>query len=763
MASPFSAFRKRQKLWLAILGVGTMVSFIILPAFLQLVSGVRNTGPVDVARSRQFGTLSEISVMNLSQRRDYLGSFYMQLFRNLIAPDGSNRSQLQALEMAAAMHEQRSDEETVVTNWLLAQYGRNKGIEVSDVLINEHIKQLTGGLISNEVFAKTLKSAGMNMRQLKSLMSDEIIIEEVKKSFWISQSAISPATRWNWFQRLNRQIVAEAAAVPIDGFIAQVASPSDSELNKFFNDNKDNMYNPASDGSGFTVPMKAAFQYVRGVPSKQILDSITDAEIAAYYEANKGDKFRKPVKPLTQPDLPGQGFPTPGSNIFTPGKLPGLGGFTPTTVIEGTADGRRQTAAEEKPAEEKPAEVKTEEMKPAETPAPKTEEHKKEEPKEEPKKETSANGNSVVFRQVKYQVEEEKTADGSKQTAEEEKTAEEKKPEEAKTEEKVDLSVLYKPLDEVKDEIRWTLAAEKADKALLQLEGKMRDYFKDYYLHVDDGKPAPPIPDFTVQTKELGLTLETVPLGTIFDAVKSDFARGGRERSFLINRIFSNAAILFEPNFIEGDEGRSLLWVTETEAEFKPEKLSEVKDTVLSRWKEVNARLLAMKRAEELVAEVKNSGKSIAETFAGKDEIRTVETEPFTWLTFGAGVHPLIAMMQGQRAYVDEIREKGVAVGDSQFDNKVIFAPGYDFMERVYELQIGETAAVFNQPKNTVYIVRLISTLPSEDSLLERFQTAYPQEYISAVQPHDMQKQYSAWLKKIQQETGFEWLRPPRR
>jgi len=119
--------------------------------------------------------------------------------------------------------------------------------------------------------------------------------------------------------------------------------------------------------------------------------------------------------------------------------------------------------------------------------------------------------------------------------------------------------------------------------------------------------------------------------------------------------------------------------------------------------------------------------------------------------------------MQGQRAYVDEVREKGVAVGESQIDNKVIFAPGYDFMEKVYEMQVGETAAVFNQPKNTVYIVRIVSTSPSEDSLLEKFQTAYPQEYISAAQPYELQKQYASWLKKIQQDTGFEWLRKPRR
>lgn len=787
--NPFKTFRKNQKVALAIVGVLAMVSFIIIPAIMQLFSGYGGGGPADIAKTRKFGTINEPMVQALAQNRRSLGAFYEVLSRKLVAPDGSNAQQLQALWSRANAYNSSGNEESLVTQWLLAQYAHEKGIKVGPETIKNHLVALTGGLINDQALVDTLKDVGLNERQLETLLAGDISVDQLQASFDISQMAVTPLTRWDWFQRMNRQITAEVAAVPVDRFVSQVSDPSDAELRKFFEDNKDTVFDPSLPESGFTAPQQIAFQYVKAVPGQKILDSITDEEIAKYYEANKEPMFRKPVSPAPErPTLPGQD----GGSIFRPN----LGGFTPsggssrpfptpmtrpvrrpdnavTATAEENSESKSEPKTEEKvsesaaaqsTAETKPVEQPKEEPKAEEKPAEtKPAEQPKEEPKAEEKKEESSSvKRNVQFRQVSYQAENE-TEKGTNPPAEQpkEEPKAEEKPAETKSDSVADLSVLYKPLDEVKDEIRRILAMEKAMQAVEIIEGKMREHSKNYYFHTDQGLAAPEMPDLAALAEEQGLQLEAVEKGNFYNAARSHFARGMRERDYL-NMLYSGSPILFDPVFVEGDEGRILFWVTELDSEFKPTKLDDVKEAVAARWKEVKARPLAQKKAEELAAEARNSGKSLAETFASNNEVQVVETEPFTWMTYGPGVHPLLAAMQGTPIRVDEVREKGVAVGNAEIDNKQIFAPGNDFMEGVYALQVGETGVVSNQPQNTVYLVRVTGSSPSEEALWDRFQTAYPQEYIQAGRPQEMSRAWKIWIDKIKDETGFQWLRKPR-
>ena len=137
-----------------------------------------------------------------------------------------------------------------------------------------------------------------------------------------------------------------------------------------------------------------------------------------------------------------------------------------------------------------------------------------------------------------------------------------------------------------------------------------------------------------------------------------------------------------------------------------------------------------------------------------------VETEPFTWKTYG-GLHPLVALYQGQLPVLSEVREKGVVVGDAEIDNKVIVAPGSNFMETVYSLQVGETGVVFNQPQTMAYIVRITSSSPSADVLWEQFQTTDVRIYRNAGLLEMVSSAYEAWLAEIQKKTGFRWINKP--
>jgi len=189
-------------------------------------------------------------------------------------------------------------------------------------------------------------------------------------------------------------------------------------------------------------------------------------------------------------------------------------------------------------------------------------------------------------------------------------------------------------------------------------------------------------------------------------------------------------------------------------------RLAEVRDVVEQRWKEVEARSLALARAEALANEARTSDRLLAEIFAGRNDVPVVDTEPFTWKTYGA-LHPITAVRQRVPPVLGEVRESGVVVGNAEFDNELIFAPGWDFMEAVYSLQIGEIGVVFNQPQTVAYIVRLTDSSPSADVLWEQFQTAFVLTYLQAGHPEMMETAFEAWMDEIRAKTGFRWINRP--
>ncbi|MDR2114915.1 MAG: hypothetical protein LBP87_00885 [Planctomycetaceae bacterium] len=795
---PFRSFQKNRKVWLAILGVGTMISFIILPVLMGLFPGYGGTGPVKIASCRRYGNIDEQNVAVLTQNREDLGRFYIILYQQLADPNNQERMiALRNLEITASQYDQSLEPEELINNWLLTQYAKELGMSIDKTNIIKYLTQLTGGLLTNTVYRKTLESAGMPEQRFEYLIALELLYIRMREMFEIGLNVIPPSTRWEWFQRLNRKMTAEIAAVPVEQFVDKIADPTNSQLQKFFEENKNKPFNPIQLESGFTMPDKIAFQYVEAVPNQKMLDSISEEEIKKYYEENKETLFRKPVQPMKNspvfPSLPSQsgnlfqsgnlgGFTpsSPSSQTFPTPQLPTTNPSTipqPTEIVPANTE-KKDSADVEKNVEnvEKKEEPKTEPLptpKAETTPEVKPETENKSE-KTEPEKNESSSMGTVKMRFVSYQTEEEKnTNSGTEQPKSEEPKVEVKteqpKPEEPKVEvktelpkpeEPVDLSILYRPFDEVKEQIRLTLATEKALKAIPLIEEKMRDYFQVYYTHLDQEKNAPPMPDLTAFVGEQGLVLKTVPLDTIFGSIKSEFARGAAEREYLFN-LFNENPIVFEPKKIEGEN--ILLWVTEIQTERKPETLEEIKDIVLKRWKEVEARSLALKRAEELAAEVRHSEKSLAETFAGRSDVPVTETEQFTYKSYGASMYAAFLAMRGIPPRLGEVCEKGVAVGDSEIDNRWIVAPGVEFMEMASSLAVGETGVVFNQPQTVAYVIRLTSTSPSEEVLWEQFQNASIMEYHLAGQPEIVAEARKAWLNKIYEKVGFKWIQKPER
>lgn len=748
-SNPFSVFRQHQKQWLAWLGVLTILSFVVIPALMQWMSrGDRRIQTVTIARCRQFGDIDQMTLKNLQNERIALNRFFKAL-AGRIAP------QVPLVERALlpiAHLELRVDNETIINDWLLAHYAQQKGLHISNQAVTDYIAAICGGFLDNTIYQEALIVSQLRESQLDHLIKQYLLSRQMLLVFYPSRLAVTPAKNWELFQRVNRRITLEVAAVPVERFIGEVASPGKAQLQKFFDDYRDVEENPMSPELGLTLPLRLAAEYVVVAPSQQMLDSVTKEEIEKYYEENKATKYRKKMEPILQrPDLPGLSPLGGGQGGF--GGLGGLGGAMPFPTTRLTGNTEPGSHEEPKPEASTPEEPKSEEQP-----------NVAEEPKNEMTYKNSSARWIPVLNQTEKPADEEMPATETK-PAEESTPAVEPKPatEEAPAEETkpaedaaaaTDLSILYLPLSEVEGEIRRILAFAKAEAASVVVEEQMKAYFDLFYDAKDHGRPTPAPLDLKTIAEKQDLVFGSIPLGTFYNALKSDISKDIYARYNLYS-LYDGSTVIFELKQFNGEgTKRYLLWFTDEQKRETPKDLASIKDRVETRWKELQARDLAVKHAEKLADVARQSEKSLAEAFANETPpILVAETTEFTWKR---------SVLSQRELFTSDIHEKGVLEGNADVDNKVIFTPGDEFMEKVYSLGVGEIGVALNLPKKTAYVVRVMASLPSEDSLLERFRNnPYSWSGYQYLLWETNDETYREWMKQIQEEVGFKWLKKP--
>lgn len=715
-----------------------IISFLFLGVIIQLLGGRGPGSQIQtVAESRRFGKITNYDIQRLRDNQQVLHRFLSVLRDRLtvnVGADESRRYALIPLAMEVERVEQMlNSEQQLVNMWLVSHFAQDEGISPDWDDVANWLKRLTGdmsGNYLNEVYADAVQDVAMTPRGIETLLAQHLRWVQSYERFELSISAVTPATRWDWFQRLFRQVTIEAAAVPVDSYIDQVGEPNTNQLNALFEQYKNRRYNPISAESGFVMPAELAYQYVIAEPTQELLDSITDEEMLTYYEENKNTLFRKPITPI--PQMPGM---VPGSVPFSPRPA---GGLTPPAVED--APSLPDLPVIEAPASE-------ESVSPTEEPV-------KQETETAP--EEARQGRQPTWLQVVYQVDSiHRPADVALVVEEQESKENVADTEGEASETPADLSELYRPFDEVKDEIREDLALQKVAEQLPSIQEKVQEHAKIYHQHIEKEMKPPVLPDWSSLAAERGLKLVTVPMGDLYASMHTDLARDSLARQQLF-QMYQSLPLPFAPEmFINSTGRRGMIWVTEQKNELRPQTLNEVKEIVVKRWKEIEARPLAMKKAEELADETRKSGKSLTESLGSRMPV--VETEQFTWQI----LYPNFG-----RPVPGEVREKGVVAGNSDIDNRVIVAPGNDFMAAVYSLQVGETGVVFNQPQNRAYIVRVTGSSPTDESLWERFQSfsAIPgmdRAYMSAGFPEMYAVAYEAWLDEIRNKTGFRWVNKP--
>ena len=286
----------------------------------------------------------------------------------------------------------------------------------------------------------------------------------------------------------------------------------------------------------------------------------------------------------------------------------------------------------------------------------------------------------------------------------------------------------YKPLEEVQDQIRETLARQAVNQRLKETTEKVisaMDKYKDdealYEVAKEEGQSsakAPSLPNWQQLVDGSGFTLQRTPLMSA--------RQFGREtevgksinliqdpNSSLGFRTITMAEMMFrqEPTPLRrvlqastmDQQYQFVCWKVEDSASHTP-PLAEIREEVIKAWKRVKARPLALDRAKEIAAQA--AGRSLKDAFGATPGMTVITPEAFSWQTIGMAAMDPTAAIRPRQSLPKELPNVGP-----------------DFMSALFNLEPGQTVAAENHPKTVAYALYLKSYVGGENVLRDSFST----------------------------------------
>lgn len=789
MRSPFAFFRRHQKVLLAGLGVLAMFGFVILPVFVEAlqVSRARNI----VVATCRYGTIRESTLAELMRQRGVTLRF-LNLVGEMVAQAGETPAEVQQILAQIGP----PTEDSVVNKWLLARFGQELGLSVDSKMVNEFIADLTQGKIPGPSLEAALDRQGISTSYLFQVLAEELLALRVRDLIFTSFGGFTPGQCWDYYQRLNRRAQVETVALPVERFVDRVtAEPSEAELRRFFEQYRYQVADPDLPDPGFLEPKRITLEYLKASFDHFVdkaRSEVTDKEIEDYYEKYKERLYRR--EPLPAPPPPAQskqdGSAQPAaategqSASGTQGaqEQPG-GGPPPETqsppAPEGPAASTPQPSGELSPSEGGMANSPADSSPGSEKPAagaspPRAEPPSSQDQGAEPAAKKAAEegasggtGNSASAEagpagpSLNSPASEPGDGDGSEDAAGQAASGEQPSSggpgqesaaggESSATGDGT-TQPTYIPLEKVRDEIRMTLARQKAAEVMEQLLNKLQAQLSRYReekilydLEVKQRgsarRPEPVPPDLKAIGQDNGLEYTRVGPVTTFDLAQLEIARattvlGGSVLEMLFQRL-----PLHRPTIARDFQGNQyLVWkIEETESRIPSFDDPGMRERVLRTWKFVQARQLARAEAEKLAEQARQAKKPLAEIFAGQNDLKVEQSDPFSWLV---GPLPIVPWTQA-RPQISRV--KGVD------------RPGEEFMRTVFRLRAGEVGTAMNHPQTVVYVIRVVEVQPPEDILWQQFTSEPSRLYLFAAQD-DIVQAYSRLVAHVREKSNFKW------
>ncbi|MBQ2622219.1 MAG: hypothetical protein IJF84_12845 [Thermoguttaceae bacterium] len=307
MASPFKFFRKHQTELLVVIGLLTMVAFIILPSILQQLDVIGRTRSVsNVVETQKYGALSVYDVQRLKDRQRYLMGFFnrlVQAYQLKLNELYQNRDQNKMTELyqtymnsmkvqQLAAQAGDSSDQTVVMMWLLENKAKEMGISINDSFISSFISEITEGLddtvINQLIYGDETQKNNSSEDSLFNALNGYLLREKMVEVLGSSWGANTIGERLDGFCRLNQRANVEFFPVRVENFVGDVKDPSDAEVKAFFEQYKDTDAEISSSEPGLRQPQKIALEYCFGSYANFMdVAAITDEDVQKNYEENK--------------------------------------------------------------------------------------------------------------------------------------------------------------------------------------------------------------------------------------------------------------------------------------------------------------------------------------------------------------------------------------------------------------------------------------------------------------------------------------------
>lgn len=775
MASPFSLFRKNQKAMLAVLTLLAMFAFVFLDPIMRYVApNAAMADPVIVETN--FGDLKRSDVAKLQAQRSMVESFLTTLaFTTVDKLQDQGLMDLRSPGMLEFAGRQRAeyflqrvmrspnptDERETIYTQLLARRAEALHMVVSDAAINALLQELTmnavDGRSMGEIISRLKQNGGsVSEQQLFNALRTEMLAEAAARSFAVSLEGTPPAELWDYYRRLHQQATIEAVAVPVAHFQDEVKDPGDEVLKKFYDEHKTKIAIPGSPEPGFKLPPRAQFQFFKAEYDLfRELATVTDEEIAKYYEDNKATMFRKIELPKDNPDdaaAEEKKEPAADAEIMDDADEPASSDETTDESSDEDKTGDDKSAAEDAsnpdPADQ-PTEEPTSEGNPGtdeltfganstievaleDGPAlavPATDEAAAEAPKSD--------------NAVEEGDEKEPSTESTAEAAEDDASDDDQKTAAAEPE--------YEPLDKVRDQIERTLKMQKAEEKIRGVVEKLTSRLGAYshnrtqYLVNKSRNPnltEPKLPNFAELAKEEQVSFQETPLVSFFELSEDKSLGAARYGQLPFPRhAFMSMNALYEPIAAEDVEGNVYLVWKIAQADEEVPKFEDIRDTVLAKYQQVEARGLARKRAEELAAKARSSKEPLAKSTADSG-FKLVSPPPFSWMTLGTTAENA----NGRVPMLSEVAD--------------IERPGDAFMRATFGLDPGDMGVAFNQPEDICYAIQLLEYNPPAGELEASFAREDFRRYLN-VAVGEKQQLLRAWLTQIEKEAGVKWLQEP--
>ena len=300
------------------------------------------------------GHFDDKRMMELQQQRNIPNTFLQQAFEKAVAP---------GMGMYAPQfnfrHQDALDELTF-TEMMRAE-ADSLGIVVTDKMVSNWINKATQEKLSREDFADIRQKLNFGEGPISESKLLECFRNEIKAmmAYQIlrpqpSSMPQGPDVYYATFKRTKVRERLNTVRLDIDAFVGQVADPSEAEIATLFQEGRLRFPNELEPGSpGFRQFSKAKLAYLE-LGYKKVESSVvppTDSEVEAFYNDNKDKLYRKPAEKPAAPEEPKPEEPKPEEQCSPVVDEPETTQEPTVTPAAATTD----ESKEEKPAADAPA------------------------------------------------------------------------------------------------------------------------------------------------------------------------------------------------------------------------------------------------------------------------------------------------------------------------------------------------------------------------------------------------------------------------